>query len=176
MVAVLDHLNIQKADFLGYSMGSLMGAHLLARNSDRFNSMVLGGIGNETTESAALGTVIEQALLAQSSEQVQSSVGKMVRQFAQAQPGNDLTALAYSAAKMWPEGYPLQIAGDGIGNAQFPVLVVNGEDDHPYVDSADEFVETLPNGKHVRLPGVDHLTAVADARFKKAVLDFLSEG
>ena len=64
VIAVMDALQIDKADYLGYSMGASMGAHLLAHHPERFNSMVLGGIGDETAESAAQGAVIAAALRA----------------------------------------------------------------------------------------------------------------
>ena len=173
VLAVLDALGIETCDFMGYSMGSFMGAHLLAHSPERFTSMILGGIGDETEESAAQGVAIARALRAASLEEIEDERGRAVRRFVEANPRNDLLSLAFSAEQMWPEGYPLEVAGPNIATAEFPVLVVNGDDDHPYVESADRFVSALPNGRHVRLPGVDHLTAVTDQRFKALVVEFL---
>jgi len=50
---VMDALNISKTDFMGYSMGSFMGAYLLGHYPHRFTVMVLGRIGDETESSAA---------------------------------------------------------------------------------------------------------------------------
>ena len=74
---------------------------------------------------------------------------------------------------MWPEGYPLKIAGEGIRNARFPVLIVNGAKDYPYVDSAGYLAAELPDGRHMQLPDKDHLSAVTDPLFKTIVLEFL---
>lgn len=63
--------------------------------------------------------------------------------FVESIPSRDLEALACSAEQMWAEGYALEDAGRGVATARFPVLVVNGENDHPYVDSADAFVQAL---------------------------------
>ena len=174
VVAVMDALKIHKADFMGYSMGSFMGAYLLGHNPERFTSMVLGGIGDETELSAAQGTAIAQALRAPDLASVDNPAGKSIRRFVESNPHNDLESLAYSALKMWPEGYPLEIAGPNIVRARFPVLIVNGEHDHPYVDSADRLAEALPNGRHLKVPATDHLTTVTDQRFKQAVVDFLT--
>ena len=173
VLAVMDSLEIERGDFMGYSMGSFMGAWLLGHHPERFTSMVLGGLGDETPESAAQGEVIANALRAVDVAAVDSPMGRGVRQYVEQNPHNDRLALACSAEKMWPEGYPLRIAGSNIGAAQFPVLVVNGEDDHPYVDTADHFVQALPDGKHVRISGVDHMSVVADNRFKALALEFL---
>jgi len=173
VIAVMNELDIDTADFLGYSMGSFMGAHLLGHQAQRFTSMVLGGIGDETDLSAAQGTSIAQALRASNLADINSAAGRSVRKFVEANPNNDLAALAFSALKMWPEGYPLNIAGPNIRLAQFPVLIINGENDRPYVDSADELAAALPNGKHIRIAGTDHLTTVTDDYFKQVVVDFL---
>ena len=174
VLAVMNELEIEQADYLGYSMGAFMGAYLLGHHPERFASMVLGGIGDETRSSASQGAVIAQALRALDATKIDDPYGRQVRIYAEANSNNDLESLAFSALKMWPEGYPLKIAGPNLSNALVPVLIVNGENDHPYVDSADLLADALTNGHHLKIPGTDHLTVVADERFKKAVIDFLS--
>lgn len=173
VLAVMNTLGIERADFMGYSMGSFIGAHLLGHKPERFTAMVLGGIGNETAASAAQGAVIAEALRAPDREAVADPLSLAVRNFVEQNPNNDLLALAYSADKMWPEGYPLVLAGAGIRDASFPVLIINGAKDHPYVDSADDFAHALPNGRHVQIPNTDHLSAVTDPTFKAIVIEFL---
>ena len=152
-----------------------MGAHLLGHHPERFTSMVLGGIGDETEETAAQGLAIAEALRAKDITEVTNPYGKRVRQYIESNPTSDLESLAYSALKMWPEGYPLKVAGDGIANAKLPVLIVNGANDHPYVDSADLLAAALPDGRHLKIAGADHMTAVADRRFKIAALEFFAQ-
>ena len=173
VLAVMDAFGMATAELMGYSMGAFIGAHLLGHASHRFTAMVLGGIGDETDQSAAQGAVIAAALRAPDPADIANPLGKAVRDFVAESPDSDLLALAYSAEKMWPEGYPLVIAGAGIVDAQFPVLIVNGSEDHPYVDSADRLADALPDGRHVRIPEADHLSVVADPRFKSVVLAFL---
>lgn len=173
VLAVMRGLAIDGCDFLGYSMGAFIGAYLLGHHPERFHAMVLGGIGDESEASAAQGEVIARALRESDRRSVRDPIGRGVRRFVDANPGNDLEALACSAQQMWPEGYPLELAGSGLREARLPVLIVNGEDDHPYVDSADTFADALPNARHLRIPKADHMTAVASETFKQAVVAFL---
>ncbi len=174
VLAVMDDLQIEQADFMGYSMGAFMGAHLLGHQSSQFNGFVLGGIGNETQQSAAQGDIIAQALRASELQAINSTYGKAVRRYVELNPQNDLQALAYSAQQMWPDGYPLRIAGSNISQSQNPVLIVNGADDHPYVDSVAEFAGAVPNNCYVEIPHTDHMSVIPDARFKSTVVDFLT--
>ena len=173
VLRVMDAFGADQCDFLGYSMGAFMGAWLLGHHPRRFGRMILGGIGNESEESAAMGEVIAQALRATDPAKAHP-YGRSVRQFVEILPHNDLQALACSAARMWPEGWPAEVAGPGASQATLPILIVNGEDDEPYVSSAHSFAETLPDARVEILPGCDHLSAVSNSRFKDVVLEFLS--
>ena len=176
VLAVMDTLDIEQADYLGYSMGAFMGAWLLGHHPQRFRSMVLGGIGDETEDSAAQGAVIGAALRAEGDLNALHPAAKAVRDFAAANPRNDLISLAYSAERMWPEGYPFELAGDGLRRAELPVLIVNGTLDEPYVHTGRKFAEALPMGQYTSLPDQDHLTAVSDPRFMQRVVAFLQGG
>ncbi len=136
--------------------------------------MVLGGIGDETDQSAAQGAVIARALRAGADGHEMTEYGRGVRQYVMANPDNDPEALAFSALRMWPDGYPLRLLGDDIEQAELPVLIVNGANDHPYVDSADQLAATLRDARHVRISDTDHMTVVADERFMQVVLQFLT--
>jgi pimeloyl-ACP methyl ester carboxylesterase len=174
VLAVMDHLGIAKADLMGYSMGSFMGAWLLGHHADRFTSMILGGIGDETDESKSARTLIASALREPDPARITNPVGRLYRAYVDANPNNtDREALAVSALKMWPQGYPTTLGGEGLSRVTIPVLVVNGTNDHPYIDTMGAIVSAIPGVTVVRLEGKDHLGAVIDPRFKQAVIDFL---
>ena len=174
VIAVLDEVDVRRCDFMGYSMGAFMGAWLLGHRPERFSAMILGGIGDESEQTASQGEHIAAALRAPAGQAAERAA-RTVRSFVEQNPNNDLEALACSARQMWPEGYPLKLAGAGITQADMPVLIVNGADDHPYVDTADAFAAALPNARHLRISDRDHLSVVSDARFKTAVINFLNE-
>lgn len=45
VIAILDHLGINKAHYLGYSMGGWIGLALASSYPERFHSVIVGGIG-----------------------------------------------------------------------------------------------------------------------------------
>ena len=178
VVAVMDELGLATADYFGYSMGAFMGAALLGSHPERFTSMVLGGIGSETASSAAAAVGIAAALRADDPSSIADPVGRASRAFVDLDPTSDREALAVAALAMWPDGHPVELGGgrDRLAAADVPVLVMNGADDHPYVDTAPPFVAALPRARYEIVPGVDHVTALFSPAFRSVVLDFLGGG
>jgi pimeloyl-ACP methyl ester carboxylesterase len=175
VLAVMDHAGAARAALVGYSMGAFMGVCLLADAPSRFSAMVLGGIGDETTASAGACHAIAAALRAPAGALPPDPLGRAARAFVESNPRNDdLEALALSALAMWPEGFPLALAGPHLARADVPVLVVNGSEDRPYVLSDERLVAALRRARLVRIPGCDHLAAAADPRFRDVALEFLS--
>ena len=173
VLQVMDDLGISQADLFGYSMGAFIGASLLGHHRDRFTSVIMGGIGDETDESAATCNLIAAALRAKDLSEIADPLGRAYRRYVDADPANDREALAIAALQMWPDGYPLALGGDGLHEVDIPVLIVDGEEDHPYVDTAGRLAAAIPGAELVMIPGMDHHTVVADPRFKAAVLSFL---
>lgn len=173
VLQVMDEAGIERADLFGYSMGAFMGAALLGSHPERFRSMVLGGIGDETLVSAAVAADIAAALREPDPAAIASPVARGYRSFVDADPTSDLEALAVSALAMWPDGHPLEVGGPGLSDADVPVLIVNGSDDHPYVDTAPRFAAELARAELLTIPGCDHLTALVHPAFRAAVLGFL---
>src|SRR5438045_3072459 len=52
--ALLDHLSIERADFLGYSMGARICAYLGVRHPERACSVILGGLGYHLVDGVGL--------------------------------------------------------------------------------------------------------------------------
>ncbi len=174
VLRVMDHLGIAKADFLGYSMGSFMGASLLGHARKRFTSMILGGIGDETDASLAVLPQIVAGLRATDPAQIKDPVGVAYRAYAASDPRNDLEALALSALQMWPEGFPLRLTGPKLADVDIPILIVNGANDHPYIDTVHTVIDAIPGAQLAVIPDRDHLSVIGDPRFKERVLAFLA--
>ncbi len=95
--ALLDHLNIERADVMGYSMGARITAFLAHRHPERVRSMILGGLGIKLVEGAGLPDSIAEALEAPSIDDVTDPTGHMFRSFAE-QTKSDRT----SAGRLHP--------------------------------------------------------------------------
>ncbi|WP_226480431.1 alpha/beta fold hydrolase [Natrinema amylolyticum] len=166
VVRLLDHLEIERADLLGYSMGGRIGTEALYRHPERFNAGVLAGIGTATLEPSDAGDRIADGLLADDPDDVTDPVGKRFRTFAET-TDNDLAALAACArTRTVPAGW------DEIAQVEHPVLIVAGERDDIAGDP-NELAAGFPNGEAVVVDDADHLTTVPDEQFTDAVLEFL---
>ena len=174
VLQVMNDLAIDAADLFGYSMGAFIGVALLGSHPARFTSMILGGIGDETEISAAASTVIAAALRADDPESIGDPLGRAYRAFVDADPTSDREALAFAALEMWPDGHPVELGGTGLRDADIPVLIANGSDDHPYVDTADHLAGALARATQLTIPGADHLTALTHPELRSAVVDFLA--
>src|SRR3954466_1239692 len=91
--ALMDHLQIARADIMGYSLGSRMTAELARLEPQRLRSAILGGIGIGLIEGGGPGENVATALEASSLEDVTDPVGRTFRAFAD-QTRSDRRALA----------------------------------------------------------------------------------
>lgn len=168
VIALLDHLKIEKADLVGYSMGARISAYAAAHYPSRVRSATLGGMGINLTQSVSSGNRVAKALEAPRIEDVTEPVGLSFRKFAE-QTRSDLKALAalsYSHQRIVPR--------EDAAKIRVPVLVVVGTKDD-IAGSGEELAELIPGAKFVALEGKDHMRTVGDAGFKKAVIEFLKE-
>ena len=66
VIALMDHLNIERADVMGYSLGSRMTAVLARHQPQRLRSAIFGGIGIGLIEGGGPGENVAAALEAPS--------------------------------------------------------------------------------------------------------------
>lgn len=165
VIRLMDHLGIDRADVLGYSMGGGIALELLVRHPQRVERAVLGGVGS-VFRSARNPGAIARALATGDQEAMANPLARAFRQFAE-QQGNDMQALA--ACIQRPRG---NLDRSQVSTISVPVLIVVGEKDE-VVSGAEELAQTIPGARLVVVPGGDHLTTVPDHRFKEAALEFL---
>ena len=91
--ALMDHLNIERADIMGYSLGARMTAWLALSQPQRLRSAIFGGIGIGLIEGGGPGENVAEALEAPSLDDVTDPVGRTFRAFAD-QTRSDRRALA----------------------------------------------------------------------------------
>lgn len=165
---LLQYLEIDQADVMGYSMGSRITAFLALAHPDRVRSMVFGGLGIGMVRGVGNSAPIAEALEAPDMEQVVDPVGRIFRSFAEA-TGSDLLALAAcirSARR--------KIRAEELAGVDIPTLVAVGTKDE-IAGSPQELAALIAGAKVLDIPNRDHMRAVGDKVYKQGVVEFLNE-
>lgn len=168
MMALMDHLDIQRADLIGYSMGARIVGYAAVAHPERVRSAVLGGIGERFVDGPAGRPIIAEALEAPSLSDVTHPIGQMFRKFAE-QTKSDLKALAACI-----RGERKVITKEQAASIRLPVLIAVGTDDE-IASSGEALARLIPGSRFLAIPGRDHNRAVGDPVFKQGVLDFLAQ-
>jgi pimeloyl-ACP methyl ester carboxylesterase len=167
--ALIDHLDLSRADVMGYSMGARNTAFLVLAHPAHVRSAILGGIGGNLIGGVGLApSAVAEALEAPSLGAVSDATGRQFRAFAE-QTGSDLRALA---ACIRGSRQPLEPAA--LAAMKPPVLVAAGGKDE-VAGSPEALAALIPGARALTIPGRDHMLAVGDKVFKAGVLDFLRE-
>jgi pimeloyl-ACP methyl ester carboxylesterase len=167
VAALMDHLEIERADIMGYSLGSRMTAWLALRQPQRLRSAIFGGIGMALIEGGGPGENVAEALEAPSLEDVTDPVGRTFRAFAD-QTRSDRRALAACL-----RGSRRLMTREEAASITVPVLIAVGTVDE-IAGSAAALAEIIPGAEVLDIPNRDHMRAVGDKVYKTGVLEFLS--
>jgi pimeloyl-ACP methyl ester carboxylesterase len=165
--ALMDHLHIERADIMGYSLGGRMTAYLAQSYAPRVRSAVFGGIGLGLIAGGGPGENVASALEAPSLEEVTDPVGRTFRAFAD-QTRSDRRALAACL-----RGSRRLMTRDEAASITVPVLIAVGTVDE-IAGSAEALGQIIPGSQVLDIPDRDHMRAVGDRVYKAGVLEFLS--
>ncbi len=163
---LLDHLGVERADVMGYSMGARISAFLSLNHAERVRSIVFGGLGMGMVTGVGAPEPIAEALEAASLDDVSHATGRAFRLFAE-QTKSDLKALAACMRSSRQK-----IAAETLSKLDKPVLVAVGTRD-VVAGSAARLAEILPKAEVLDIPNRDHMLAVGDKVYKAGALDFL---
>lgn len=165
---LLDHLDIDSVDVIGYSMGAEVTASLLGAEP-RVRSAVLGGIGSQLLPRSVTGrapmpaAAIAAALEAEDPSAVADAVPKAFRAFADSTGADRLALAAILRSRRAPP--------PELGDVAVPVLVISGDADD-LIGDPTHLAAAVP-GARVSIVSGDHLSAVFDPRFARELVDFL---
>ena len=166
--ALLDHLGIETADMMGYSMGARIAAFFAKAHASRVRSMILGGLGHHLVDRAGLPLAIAEAMEAPSLASLADPTQRMFRAFAEATK-SDLEALAACA-----RGARQVLSEIEASEIDVPVLIAAGTKDDVAGDP-HELAALFRRARAVDIPGRDHNRAVGDKIYKNSVLEFLEQ-
>jgi pimeloyl-ACP methyl ester carboxylesterase len=167
VTALMDHLNIERADIMGYSLGSRMTALLALHHPERLRSAIFGGLGIGLIEGGGPGENVAKALEAPSLDNVTDPVGRTFRAFAD-QTRSDRLALA--ACMRGSRGL---MTREQAARISVPTLIAVGTTDE-VAGSAAALGKIIPGSEVLDIPNRDHMRAVGDKVYKTGVVDFLS--
>ncbi|HMK89857.1 MAG TPA: alpha/beta hydrolase [Methylocystis sp.] len=165
---LLDHLGLDRADLMGYSLGARVATYFTLHHPERVRSLILGGVGVSLLAPSATQPGMAEAMEAERIEDIDDPSLKIFRGFAES-TRSDLKALAACARGSRGGFEPADLA-----KIATPTLVCAGTRDDVAGDP-HPLAQMFQNAHIVDVPGRDHNRAVGDRIFKQAALDFLAE-
>jgi pimeloyl-ACP methyl ester carboxylesterase len=151
-------------DAIGFSLGAITLLRLAVDRPQRFNRLILAGVGASlfATDDSRRQRIVAAL---EGRGDPDDNLSRMFVQYA-TQPGNDLVALT---AAMKRSGWPL--LPEMLAVVTCETLVVIGDRD--FAGPGDPLVEALPNATLRTLPKVDHFATPEAFGFIDAALEFL---
>ena len=167
---IVDAMPDRPVDAIGFSLGAMTLLRLAMNQPERFNRLVLAGVGANVLEpDRNRSAVIAEGLQRVAAGEDPAELDTIVRLFVQyaQQPGNDLEAL--SAIMNRPPAAPP--SASELAAVSCEVLVVVGDRD--FAHPGDELAAAFPNGRCQTLRNVDHFATPDSFGFFDAALEFL---
>jgi pimeloyl-ACP methyl ester carboxylesterase len=163
---LLDHLEIERADVMGYSMGARIASFLALARPAMVRSMILGGLGDRLVHGVGLPVGIAEAMEAPSLDSLSDPLQRMFRAFAE-QTKSDLAALAACI-----RGSRQTLTPAGVARIAAPALVAVGTRD-VIAGDPHKLAAMMSHAEALDIPGRDHNLAVGDRIYKEGMLAFL---
>jgi pimeloyl-ACP methyl ester carboxylesterase len=169
VVALLDHLHVERAALLGFSMGGGVALQVAMDAPARVRKLVLGGIGdaalNHLHDPREVAEIIE-AFLAPSASASEETNAWRIRRNAEL-AGNDLVALLpFLRCGGWPGG----IARLSPITAEVMLVVAEAEE---YMRETEELLRWLAPSQLMRVPAKGHHEVLSDGVVKEEAIRFL---
>ncbi len=172
---LMDHLALQDAHIVGYSMGGLIALRFAIDHPDRVASLIVGGQGFETDQELQT-TVAGAAVLRETNSALAlvpnpDLVRESVREtFMKTLAGNDALALA-ALMEQYAE---LGFSTDELRGIEVPLLAIVGTED-PALAAVQRMKSILDTTRVVRVPDETHLSTPLTAQFVSAIEQFLAQ-
>jgi len=165
VVRLLDHLKIQRAHIVGYSLGAVIAGRLVETNPDRLSSIAFIGHHPEREITAADAKFVEDSIKELESDLPFRSLAVAIQPVGAPMPSdeelrkavaplaaaNDVKALA----AMWRGGAFLLTTDKALKAARFPMIEIIGTLD-PAVSEVEPLRKAHPQVKMLVLEGATH--------------------
>jgi pimeloyl-ACP methyl ester carboxylesterase len=167
VIALMDHLGVETADLVGYSMGGMIATSLLARRPERFRRVIIAGVGDWVLHAGA-DEAARRADEPRRIGSVRTAIGRWLMRGIARRMGNDPDSLAAIAKA---SRTPLDVAK--LAHVTSPVLLLVGRSDRA-AGTPSRLATAIPGARIEKVPG-SHITAVIDPAFRRAIVEFLTQ-
>jgi 3-oxoadipate enol-lactonase len=184
VVALMDHLGVSQAQYLGLSMGGMVGQYLGLLHASRFASLILVSTSSRippemrslwvdrvlVAREKGMGSQIEPAMARWVAPATKAEKPALVQRFADMIQTTPLEGYAG-----WCGAIEQLDISDKIGAIRLPTRIIVGDLDPATPPAAAETIHNaIPGSDLVVLKGVSHMLSSEDpAAFHAAVLPFL---
>ena len=175
VLRLMDHLKIERAHMIGYSLGGILALKLIEVAPERLLSLVLGGAGWVRDGDQRWRALAEMLASVKPGESLSSHFWpnereRPPREVRQIVDSNDPVALAALS-----RGMPNVTVTEGVLRSnRVPILGVFGEHDPRQVEGAS--MKGVAGNFAMRvIPGLDHNTLAGSEEFKSAIREFISK-
>jgi pimeloyl-ACP methyl ester carboxylesterase len=174
VIALLDQLGIERADFFGYSLGGLVSTDLAVMAPDRVNRLVLAASHFGPTRTEAYYSDITTPDLTSPRMPTEEESVAMQRAYEEVAP-NPENFFPF-IMKVQPlvhdyEGW----TSDQLARLTMPVLIIIGDTDFVRLEHAVEMKQQLPDAQLAILPGTKHLQVIRPDLVLPMVSSFLRQ-
>ncbi len=183
VIRLMDHLKLDKAHVVGYSMGAFITSYLVNNFPDRVITATLGGAGWAKADDQEGNSFV--MALAESLEEGKG-VGPLIdRLTPEGQPKPDAQQIEFVNRMILSSNDPkalaacirgllkLTVTEKQLRANRVPTLALIGSID-PLKRGVDEMDGVMSNLRIVVIPGADHMTAFTRARFIEELKGFLA--
>ena len=166
VIALMDHLEIDTADVIGFSLGSRVAATVAMNAPRRVSNLILSGVGDRWFKPSQDDDAMARAMEAGDPASISQPLLQSFRHFADEQGEDRLALAACTRAEKDP------ITADHLYGIMAPTLVIAGARDDLAGDPRG-LAEAIPGAKAVSVPGCDHFALITHGLLKASAFDFL---
>lgn len=172
VIALLDQLGIEQADFFGYSLGGLASTEVAVLAPERVRRLVLAAAHFGATRSVAYYSEITDLQLDSPRMPTEEEGAAMIHGYAEVAPDPDgFFAFAAKAQAMVHdfEGW----TDEQLSRLTMPVLIIIGDTDFVRLEHAVAMKQLLPDARLAILPDTKHLQVIRPDLVLPMVTPFL---
>ena len=189
--AVLDHLGLQRAALVGWSMGAYAALQFARLEPQRVSALVAAGVGSGSPAAERAGFQAQMRELAEAWRADPRRAAGLIAATPGRQPlrrrnpeafaawladleGHSSVGMALTCANYQGLRPSLEAFDDELARLDVPTLLMVGEEDPPCLAASRWLARTLPDARLLELPGGGHAPMLEDpAGFNRMLEDFL---